>query len=107
MCGYCHSPDHNDEPCIQREIDADIFEKAGNEIYPKEESLRKIFNLPARYTTLEFYPTRISLDTFQKIIKDGIDGFVNNMRHLKEFGPNYVEEWSESFLAWLEIEEER
>lgn len=70
---------------------------------------RTIFGKPIRKSTTElFYPYKISLEEFVKVMK-GVDGYANNMRNLghQACKSRYVEEWFESFGAWSEIEEER
>lgn len=71
---------------------------------------RKIFGQPIREeTTKVFFPRKMDLKEFISHINPA--GFYNNLIQFKENDPifkeKYIEEWTELFLAWSEIEEER
>jgi len=68
---------------------------------------RRIFNHFIRgETTADIYPDKIDILTFKNVIVDNFSAFETNMEKLG-VGPDFIEEWAERYLAWLEIEEER
>lgn len=77
--------------------------------------MRTIFNLPVRSTTLDNYPNKMGLDEFISTTRANLDGFAANMKVLAKPGTesgwyadaHYIEQWTETFLAWSEIEEKR
>ncbi len=75
------------------------------------ENKRTIFKQPIREgTTAAFFPDKMSLDCFVKMIKENIEGFEKNMKQYPQaetlHSEKFIEEWTEMFLAWSEIEEE-
>lgn len=71
---------------------------------------RLIFGHPIRQeTTKQFYPSKITLEEFINEVRGSLEPFMRNMQHLKggALEDKYIEEWTEQFLAWCEIEEER
>lgn len=75
---------------------------------------RTLFERPVRYTTELFFPEKMTLDEFISSMEAALRGYKGNMEHLDRqpdytFArePHHVEEWTESFLAWSEIEQER
>jgi choline-glycine betaine transporter len=71
---------------------------------------RKLFGHPIRNeTTRSFYPHKLTLEQFCEEIKGSVEPFQENMIGLGGVAQEekYIEEWTEQFLAWCEIEEER
>lgn len=76
------------------------------------EKERTLFGKPTRYTTLEFYPDKISLKEFCNSIREMIEPFERSLENLaitseKYSKDRYIEDWYETMGAWMEIEEER
>jgi hypothetical protein len=70
--------------------------------------MRTIFGQPTREcTTNSFYPDKINLYDFKYEIESSIVPFIKNMEDIGITKERYIEEWSELFLSWMEIEEER
>jgi hypothetical protein len=68
---------------------------------------RTLFNKPIRQlTTAIFHEDKISLDEFIEDFQDGLPVFKQNMEHLNIIEHKFIEEWAETFLAWMEIEQE-
>jgi len=72
---------------------------------------RTFFGKPLRDISLLYNNERLSLKEFIEEVKDGLDGFEENMKHLMEDDPayfantpHYMERWVETFLAWFEVE---
>ena len=69
---------------------------------------RRIFNHPIRKeTTEQFFPDPLNLKAFREVIVNKFDAFAANAINGKFDTDKYIEEWVETYLAWLEIEEER
>jgi len=77
--------------------------------------MRTLFDKPIRFTTLDYYPEKMSVDEFVQTMQANLVGFAANMKTLAKPGtesgwyadPHYVEQWTETFLAWSEIEEKQ
>ena len=56
--------------------------------------------------TKEYYPYPIQLDSFERNILEGIAMYKKNMNNLSSMDNKvqHMEQWMESFLAWMEIE---
>ena len=72
---------------------------------------RTFFGKPLRAISLEYNRETLSLKEFIGEMKDGLDGFEENMEHLRCDNPayfantsHYIERWMETFLAWSEVE---
>ncbi len=76
---------------------------------------RTLFGHPIREsTTAAFYPAPMTLDQFLAAMRDNLNGFEANMRRATPendphgwLEPKHIEHWTEMWLAWSEIEEER
>lgn len=66
-----------------------------------------MFGKPTRYTTLEFFPDKMTVKEFCDHIRASIDGFEKNLSDPRFRKDRYIEEWYETMGAWMEIEEER
>lgn len=66
---------------------------------------RFIFGHPIRKdTTEEFFPDKISVNAFCKLIRENLTPFKDNMTSLTMTSLKYPEEWLETFCAWSELE---
>lgn len=76
----------------------------------QENNMRTFFGKPIRKGTTElFFPDKCDIYYFADYL--GLrpqHSFITNMQHLggKAFEDKYIEEWTEQFLAWSEIEQE-
>jgi len=67
---------------------------------------RTFFGAPIREeTTKEKYPNKINCADFIELMDRNLIPFKGNMDNL-DMGEKYVEEWAETLLAWMEIENE-
>lgn len=69
---------------------------------------RTLFGKPIRKETTElFYPDKISIYNFVEILGlKSNHSFITNMENLgnQALQYRYIEEWTETFLVWSEIE---
>jgi len=74
----------------------------------KQMSERRLFGRPIRpETTGEFFPYKLTLESFCERMKNNVDGFEKNMKNLGGVASRakYIERWTEQLLAWSEIEQ--
>jgi len=72
--------------------------------------MRQLFNKPIRVgITDEFYPYKMSIEDFKKIIADHFVSYQKNMENLGSpaIDEKHIEEWVEQYLGWLDIEQEK
>jgi hypothetical protein len=50
------------------------------------------------------HPHKVSAEQFAKEIRDSLDPFIVNMKHLDVTEPLFIEEWLEMFARWTEIQ---
>lgn len=68
---------------------------------------RSLYGKPIRKgVTDEFYPSKMTLEDFRKIIISDFDSYATNMRGIKRDEDKFIEEWVEQYLNWLDIEQE-
>ena len=66
---------------------------------------RKFFDKPIRDITEICYPDKMTVDEFIIKIKRSLDVFKSDMNcNLESDNEMYVEQWAETYLAWMEIE---
>ena len=70
---------------------------------------RTLFGKPIREaTTAAFYPSKLTIDQFVKLVKLNIEPFAKNMKALGSpaADDSFVELWFEALMAWSEVENE-
>lgn len=68
---------------------------------------RTFLGKPMRAISLAYHSHPITFKQFVAEVKDGLDGYYENLKSHK-FGQedSYTEVWMESFLAWFELEQD-
>jgi len=68
---------------------------------------REFFGKPMRDISLQYHPDPQSIDEFVEEMKEGLDGYRENLKS-HDFGKqdHHPERWVESFLAWYEVEQD-
>lgn len=74
---------------------------------PENEPKRTFLEKPTRDITLICYAERMSLEEFKEHIINSLDPFVANMASLGiDKQEKFIEQWMETYLAWMDIEQE-
>jgi hypothetical protein len=61
--------------------------------------------MPVRWTTLMFWPEKVSLEDFANQVRDAVNGWEITIKKLKTVeGKLFAEQWAESLLGFMEIE---
>jgi hypothetical protein len=80
-----------------------IFDKNSVDNIEEAKKIYTELGRKCRLWTAFSYPTKMTIDEFAEEIKNSLEPFAQNMKHLKN-DKMWAEDWAETLAAWCEME---